>query len=189
MSAATLVCFGASRILMSPSSQLGPVDPQIIVSEDELRQQFSAHSLVESYSELFDGAVNCAGHIEPYIQQLSKYDARAIQVYKDLIKLSKEISVKSLKSGMMRGRTEATIEERIERFLNPALTRSHGRPIFRDEAKECGLRIGEEDARSERWNTVYELYIRTNRIVSTRAAKCIESAQTSFIAAIHRGGD
>lgn len=36
-SAATMVCFGASAIYMSPTSELGPVDPQIVIVDNEIR--------------------------------------------------------------------------------------------------------------------------------------------------------
>ena len=138
---------------MSPSSQLGPVDPQIIIQEAEGRRHFSAHSIVASYTELFDGAVNTQGHIEPYVQQLDKYDARAIQAYKHLIELSKEMSVKTLKAGMMRAMSEKTIETRIQPFLDPQRTLSHGRPIFRDDARKCGLRVIDAETSKARCGT------------------------------------
>jgi hypothetical protein len=184
MSAATLLCFGASRIYMSPSSQLGPVDPQIIVTEDGHREYFSAHDLVKSYKQLFDGCVNCAGHIEPHLQQLSRHDARKIGRYEDLIRLSKDISVQFLKSGMLKRMSEATIEKRIQQFLDPELNLSHGRPIFREDARACGLRIIDVETRSAMWNTVYELFLRSNHFVSNRVAKCIETADSSFFVSV-----
>ncbi len=184
MSAATLVCFGASEIMMSPSSQLGPVDPQIAVEIDGQQRLMSAHTLVDSYTELFHGAVNTNGHMDPYVQQLNKYDYRSVQVYKQLINLSKKMAVKSLKSGMMRRIREQDIPKKIQRFLDPKHTLSHGRPIFRDDARQCGLRITDADARGEMWNSVYELYMRTNLFVSGRVGKCIETASTSMFAPV-----
>lgn len=122
------------------------------------------------------------GNIEPFIQQLEHYDARDIQRYKESIELSDDISVKTLKSGMFSRMKEETIKKKIEVFLKPQKTKSHGRPIFRDEARDCGLKILDADTSGERWDTAYELYTRTNSLVSTRSAKCIESADSSFSA-------
>ncbi|CAI8014650.1 Uncharacterized protein mlr3804 [Geodia barretti] len=73
-SAATMVCLGASKILMGPASELGPVDPQQLV-----RGKFvSVHHIIDSYHKLFRGAVKAKGNLEPYLQQLSNYDAREI---------------------------------------------------------------------------------------------------------------
>jgi hypothetical protein len=188
MSAATLLCFGASKILMSPSSQLGPVDPQIIIGNGDHTSQFSAHDLVTSYKDLFDGAVNCKGRIEPFVQQLDKYDAREIRACTGFIALSRRISVETLKSGMMKNASESTIEKRIQPFLDPELSLSHGKPMFLEDAAACGLRIAKVDTRSETWNIVYELFLRTNHLVSTRVAKCIETTDTSFFAPAPRSG-
>jgi hypothetical protein len=183
-SAGTMICFGASKILMGPSSELGPVDPQIIFSEGGKRKQYSAYNLVKSFEDLFNGAEDTEGHIEPYIQQLQHYDARDIQRYKELIGLADDIGVKALKTGVMSDLSEADIRNKIERFLEPQQTKSHGRPIFREEARSCGLNIEDVDTSGEGWRDVHELYIRTNQLVSTRAAKCVESATASYTAGL-----
>jgi ClpP class serine protease len=180
-SAATMICFGASRIIMGPSSELGPVDPQLIFrSEDGTRKQFSAHNLVNSYDSLFSRAVDTQGHLEPFLQQLQNYDERDIQEFRSIIELAEDISIRTLKSGMMSRMNEDTIRKRIERFLTPKQTKSHGRPIFRGEATDCGLQVELVDVRARMWGDVYELYIRSNEFVSTRHMKCIESIDDSF---------
>jgi len=95
-SAATIICMGASKILMAAPSELGPVDPQIIRREGQSWKYFSAYSLVSGYTKLFDRAVKTKGNMEPFIQQLSKYDVREINKYNDTIKLSDDIAVKVL---------------------------------------------------------------------------------------------
>jgi len=49
---------------------------------------------------------------------------------------------------------------------------------------DCGLKIEPKDVKDKFWELVYELYIRTNNFVSTRASKCIESKDHSFVAGI-----
>ena len=119
-SAATIVCMGASRIYMAPSSELGPVDPQILKVEDGRRKAFSAHNLVQGYNRLFNEAKKTKGPIEPFLQQLSHYDDREITTYRSLIDLAENISVKVLKTGMLKRVAEKNIKKKIEMFLNPA---------------------------------------------------------------------
>lgn len=52
-SAATIICLGASEILMSKTSELGPIDPQIIIGD----RWFSVFNIIKSYQELFEAAV------------------------------------------------------------------------------------------------------------------------------------
>lgn len=181
-SAATMVCFGASKIYMGPTSELGPVDPQIMINDDGVNRVIPAYHVVESYKELFSGAVQEQGHLEPYLQQLQKYDAAMIKNYEAVIELSKDISVGALKSGMMQGESEKKIAKQVEMFLTPERTKTHGRPIYSENAIECGLNVEKIDHTEQIWNLVYELHIRLNHFVSGEAAKCIESKDQSFIA-------
>lgn len=182
-SAATIICMGASRIFMAAPSELGPVDPQILRREQSGLRQFSAYSLVSGYNKLFEGAVRTKGNLEPFIQQLQKYDIRDINKYHDLIKLSESIAVKILKSGCMSSKPQAAIKNAVEIFLDPKKgTISHSRSINRDEARKCGLCIEDLDVGSDSWRAIYELYARTEAFVSgSIAAKAVESREESFM--------
>jgi Serine dehydrogenase proteinase len=188
-SAATIICLGASKILMAASSELGPVDPQIFRREGDSWKQFSAYSLVSGYDKLFLSAVKSKGNLEPFIQQLQKYDVRDINKYRDLIKLSEDISVKILKSGIMKSASVATIKNKIKIFLDPSSgTISHGRSINREEAESCGLDIVPLDVHSPDWVAIYELYARTDFFVSgsANACKTVESREESFSVPVDR---
>jgi len=179
-SAATMVCFGAAKILMGPASELGPVDPQIPISQDEMIKWFSAFNIIESYKELFEGANKAQGNLEPYLQQLARYDARDIKQLNSAIELSDDISVNALATGMLAGQDPVDIRKGINPFLTQA-KKSHGRPIYAQEAKDCGLIVENMEPGGKLWELVYELYIRTNDYVSTQVSKCIESRDHSFI--------
>jgi hypothetical protein len=178
-SAATLVSFGASKVFMGPTSELGPVDPQLTEGE----QIFSVYNVVRSYEELFNRAVKAKdGNLQPYLQQLQHYDEREIAEMRSAMDLAEDIAKRVLISGMMRGTAEKTVVGQIKTFLTPERTKTHGRPIYRDEASACGLNIEIAEPDSPYWPHVYELYIRTNNLVQTRVAKCIESAEHSYSA-------
>lgn len=182
-SAATIVCMGASKIFMAAPSELGPVDPQILRREQSGLKQFSAYSLVSGYTKLFEDAVKAKGNLEPFIQQLQKYDIREINKYSDLIKLSESIAVKILKSGCMSAKSTAAIKKAVEIFLDPKKgTISHSRSINREEARNCGLCIENLDVNSDSWRAIYELYVRTETFVGSQiAAKAVESREESFM--------
>ncbi len=181
-SAASIICMGASKILMADSSQLGPVDPQIIRKEGQTWRQFSAYNLVSSYDKLFKDAVNTKGNLEPFLQQLQAFDVRDINHYRDLISLSEDIAIKILKSGMMGTKTKPQIRKAISLFLDPKMgTISHARSINRTEAEGCGLEVEKLDVNSTRWKTIYDLYVRTQQFVNSEyASKCVESTDEVF---------
>ncbi len=185
-SAATLICFGASRIHMSPTAELGPVDPQVKYLSGETGRPFpiSAEEYVRSYEQLMSKATSGkAKRLEPIMQQLMRYDARYIEQLRSWQALAASISVKLLKSGMMAKRSEAEIKRRIRAFLVQKQMRSHGRMITVKEAKKCGLNINTIALQSELWNWIWELYVRADWVVSGRCSKIIESSSSSLSAA------
>lgn len=179
-SAATMVSFGASKIFMGPASELGPIDPQYSLAEDGRDKRFSLCNVVNSYKELFDQATKEKGNLQPYLQQLQRYDAREIKEFEDAISLSGDIAVRALKAGMMSSETEANIKTKIKLFLTPEETKSHGRLIDSDKAISCGLIIEKMALNSPIWETSYELYVRLNSFVSTQVAKCVENSEYSY---------
>ena len=187
-SAATLVCMGASKILMAPASELGPVDPQITLIEDDTRKSFTAYGLVSGYDDLFKAANRAKGNIQPYLQQLANYDDREITKYRSYIRLSEDMAVKLLKSGMMKHKTVSQIRKAIRVFLEPeAGTHTHGRPIYDAEAESCGLNIEHVDVKSAFWKHVYELYVRTQRFANGSVAdKAVESGNDGFYTPVPR---
>jgi hypothetical protein len=120
--------------------------------------------------------------MEPFIQQLQKYDVREINKYRDQIKLSEDIAIKILKSGTFKGKSSSEIKKSIGIFLDPSKgTIAHGRPINSEEAGACGLTVELMDVHSPQWLAIYELYARTEMYVSSPvAAKAMESKDECF---------
>jgi hypothetical protein len=178
-SAATMICFGASKLYMSKTAELGPVDPQVAFKDEALGgvRWISAEEYVRSYQTLFDAASDGkAKKIEPFLQQLQRYDSRTIESLRSAQSLAKAISVRLLKSGMMSELTESKIVESIQVFLSQQKTSDHGRMIAYAEAKECGLKIEPLDLHSARWNNLWELYVRSDYMVTQgKMKKLLES--------------
>jgi hypothetical protein len=186
-SAATMISLGASKIIMGKTSELGMIDPQVVVKkEEEEPKWFSVYNIVKSYQELFGKAVKEKGNLQPYLQQLANYDAREIAEYRSALSLSEDIAVKSLEAGMLSGLIKGEIKKKIEIFLTPEKGKKvHGRPIYAQDALDCGLKTEIRDVKEKFWSVVYELYIRLNNYVSTNnVAKCIECKDYSFRATV-----
>jgi ATP-dependent protease ClpP protease subunit len=190
-SAATMISMGASKIYMAPSSELGPVDPQVPRVDGDFVRWGSAYGMVKRYEQLLQEAVNTKGRIEPYLQQLERYDDQDINAYKTYMALADDITVKILKAGVLSKskKSDEKIREAFKVFLEPdAGTVVHGRPIYQSEAKSCGLKIEELDVKSSHWANIYELYARTERFVSSpSASKAVESASDGFYTGVPRG--
>ena len=175
-SAATMICLGARKIWMSKTSELGPVDPQVL-RENRIT---SAYSIIKSYEELLQTAVQTSGHIEPYLQQLSVYDPSEIKDLRTLLELSASIAVTALQTGMLNGHDEDSLRGKIKPFLDPEVTRSHGRMINLDAVQNCGLAIQEIPLQSEVWSLLWELYIRADWYVTNRCSKLVQTTKHQF---------
>jgi hypothetical protein len=182
-SAATMICFGAAAIHMSKTAELGPVDPQVpywTTGEEEEPDWVSAEEYVRSYDNLIAlGIGGKAKRLEPIMLQLSRYDSRFIEKLRSAQKLSEDISVRLLKTSMMKKRSVKSIRRCIDVFLRQTRTRTHGRMINHEEAKACGLNVKLIDLHSPLWHTMWELFVRSDWYVRNICNKLIETSKTS----------
>ena len=180
-SAATMVCLGSDRVWMGPTSELGPINPQqVFVGPDGERKMVAVESIIKSYEALMSEARACEGNVEPYLLQLARYDAREVEELKSANELAKDIAVKALRSGMMDDLSERTVQRRIQRLTETAQTKSHGRPIYYQEAKTMGLGVRLMSKKSQKWAAVRRLYTRLDWQVTHNAAKMVETLGLTY---------
>lgn len=186
-SATTMICLGARKIGMSKTSELGPIDPQFPIEDEQGRiiKYLAAHEIIESYRDLMSKANKTKGRLEPFLQQLARFDARDIRRIVSAQELSESIAITLLRSGIMNGSTVKEVKNKIKPFLDPRYTKVHGRPIYHDLAQKCGLNIELYDLNSPVWQLVWQLYVKLDYVVSSHnihVAKIIESSEDSYTA-------
>ena len=125
-------------------------------------------------------AVATEGHLEPYLQQLSRYDAREIEELRTAEKLAEDIVVRWVKESMLAKLDEARIRKRLAVFLRPEVTKAHGRDIHFDEVKKAGLNVHLIRRNEPLWRNVSELYTRADHYVSSTYCKVVESPDHHF---------
>ena len=171
---------------MSPTSELGPVDPQVPY-DIGLGQPMlvPADTIVKTYDGLFEAAGKLApnARIEPYLQQLSKFDAAYVSEMRKAQELSEDIALSSAKMKMLAGLDNDEIRNRLRPFTDPHETKNHGRSIGWEMAKECGLEVQKIELQDELWRVIWALYTRCNYVVhnaATPAGKLVESVDGSY---------
>ena len=120
--------------------------------------------------------------MDPFLQQLSKYAEAQVNALRNEIAAAQQIAIQYLKSGMMDSIEEEEIKKNINIFLTPDHTKTHGKPIYREEAEHCGLKIKTLSFEDTVWKLIYELHFRLNNFVNNQVYKCVESAEHSFFA-------
>lgn len=157
-SSGTMMALGADRIMMSDSSELGPIDPQIILDDGEgKRIVTSLHSYLSAYEE----------HEKAFRQNpddpvarlmLQKFDPAKIHQLRLMKDRARQIAEKQLREGMFRPpRLGNTTGIPLE-LMNVGRYSSHGQMIGYREAKGLGLDIDYRLPGDELWELYWQLY-------------------------------
>lgn len=172
-SAATLLSLGADTLLMGPSSELGPIDPQIRIPDEYGRtMQVSALSIKDAL-RVIEGLTGDnqekALKYMPLIEKidlkvLGQYD-RAIQSAKqyasDLLHMSNLLKNKDVEENDANDPTKkAPKHKNIAHQLTEGYY-SHGYAIGTDKAEELGFNVicpGKDGFDQEVWKSVWRLH-------------------------------
>lgn len=164
MSAATVLGMGSDEIIMSDTSKLGPIDPQMIFQTKEGTLVRAAKSIIDAFGALVTEANNLAAQNKPATAQLhllTKQDPSWIVECFRARKATVDLAIRVLKTGMLKTKSDDEIQKVAGSFLDIGDTTSHGRTISSKEAAEMGLKITHEDKFSNYWKLTWEIYVRT----------------------------
>ncbi len=179
-SAATIVTMGASEILMSDTSEIGSIDPQIRLPNG---MTTPAQSIIKTHEEIMQKieekqSKNQARDAE--LVMISKIDPVLLRECRKHMNLSKDIASKLLNK-KMRLDNPISADEIEKNFLDDSMTFSHGRLINWKGAKELGLTVKYVDKFDKRWKLIWEIYIRAKiALERSQLAKIIEDEKNSL---------
>jgi len=184
-SAATIMDLGSDAVVMSDGSELGPIDPQIILRGPQGDMRRAAASFVEHRDELLTKIRDAIQRQEPfqgYMQMLAQVDGPFIKECERAINLSKEIARKWLKEHMLKGKTDAEVQRAVDEFSDPSRTLSHGRMIDYRQAKSAGIEVEYIPKEADLWEAFLELLFRSTTFLNMEASriKLYESALVSL---------
>jgi len=165
MSAATMVAMGADSILFTPTSEIGPIDPQMLQRLPNgavIVRSAKAH--IDAYRELVgntQAAIKSNEPPHPFIELLRRIDPPWIQECLKARQLAQKIAVEFLSRWMLSGLSDFEVEGVVQRFVEEGEQGSHGRAIRAEKAKEFGL-SGVEVIKTENdlWKPLWELHVR-----------------------------
>lgn len=172
-SAATLLSLGADSLLMGPSSELGPIDPQIRIPDEYGRtMQVSALSIKDALKVIEDLTKDNQEKALKYMPLIERIDLKVLGQYDRAIQSAKQYASDLLQmSGLLKNKDaeEADINDskkKVPKYKNVAhqLTEgyySHGYAIGTDKAQELGFNVvcqGNNDFDTEVWKSVWRLH-------------------------------
>ena len=172
-SAATLLSLGADTLLMGPSSELGPIDPQIRIPDEYGRtMQVSALSIKDALKVIESLTEDNQEKALKYMPLIEKIDLKVLGQYDRAIQSAKQYASDLLQmSNLLKNKETEEIavfdsKKKVKRYENIAhqLTEgyySHGYAIGTDEAQELGFNVvcqGNDGFDPEVWKSVWRLH-------------------------------
>jgi hypothetical protein len=154
-SAGTLFALGGHRILMGPTSDLGPVDPQFQLPDGSL---VSAKSIIAAVDEASRRVQEAPDTYPIHAALLTDVTALMVQQARAALARSEDLLEEALRSNPDRG--EAEIASLKQALAEPLIGKpqSHDAIFGPREAVAAGLPVEQVDYRSERWQVIWRLW-------------------------------
>jgi hypothetical protein len=157
-SAGTLMALGADRILMSDSSELGKIDPQVIRTDGNGNAMWhSVQNYLDAYKDLCQRLARNPDDVAAQTM-LNKLDPETVQLFQSIMTRARQFAEKQLKQGMMRnvGNWSLTASALLDSTVFP----THGQPISWEEANDnrVGLAVDYKAPGDPMWQLIWQLY-------------------------------
>lgn len=178
-SAGTLIAVAGDSIVMGPPSELGPIDPQVIVSTLN-GQQLSrpAQSYLDGLTEILektkDGELPMA-----YVPLLEKFDPALIDVCRKALNRSQRFAERFLTERMLREHPDK-VTLVAGRLNDNKQWLSHGAVINCDGATDLGLTVEYLKTDDPLWQSYWRLYCQTKLQLTGPYDKIFESRYASL---------
>lgn len=183
-SAGTLIATASDRVIMSATSELGPIDPQVTITQSDGKQiTRPAQSFLDGLEQIKADVVKNSGQLNPaYFPLLQQLDPALLDYCEKVKKRAQGFALKWLEAHMLSGDSKkaTTIANRLADVKQYS---SHGMVIDHEEAERMGLTVDYEDPDSELWcvmwrlHATYDMLCRQNPTLS----KVMESRKVSLL--------
>jgi len=177
-SAGTLVSLVADAIVMSESSELGPIDPQVRLPDGQGAYAFRpAQAYVDGYEKLVE-LVNQNPTAIAFHRMLDKYDPTLLEVCRRAIERSTKMAEELLQRGMFRrgGNFTAVAAD----LSNNKKWLQHSTPIDYLQAKTLTLEVTYLEPTDDLWQRYWALYCHQRLAGNPDNCKLFESDYVSI---------
>lgn len=154
-SAATILAMGAHHILMGPTSDLGPVDPQFIMPDGSL---VSAKDIIAAVDDATKKVQQAPDTYPIHAAMLEDVTAVMVQQARSALARTSDLVEEALRSNP--DRTNKQVEDLKKKLRVPLiqLPRSHSALFGADDAEKAGLPVLKADPSGDQWKTLWRLW-------------------------------
>ena len=175
-SAGTLFVLGADRIYMSPTSDLGPVDPQLILPDGS---RVAARAIIAAVEDAEERIQTNPQAYTLYTSLFADITALMVQQARDELERTTNLVKEAL--SCVEGRTEEESKELAEKLYGPLIdeTKSHSTTISTKDAKKFGLPVKEAAHNEPQWRDIWRLWMKYR--VLGEEVQVYEGQSVSFV--------
>lgn len=157
-SAATLIALASDEVIMGLTSELGPIDAQILgPGPGGARFQTSAQSFIDEFDRI-KRQVDRSGVLSPaYFPLLEGLNLGFIRMCRNLMDRSQKFAEKWLSSYMLKGKP-GKAKKLAKELCNVKKWLSHGIVIDADEATNLGVKVKKLKQDDELWKKIWYLH-------------------------------
>ncbi len=154
-SAATLLAAGAHHILMGPTSDLGPVDPQLQLTQGSL---VSAKDIIAAVDDAAKKVQEAPETYPLYASLLSDVTALMVQQARSAIERTGDLLEEALRANP--DRTDKEVATLTEQLKGPLIDRprSHAATFGAADAARAGLPVTTADPADRQWRMIWRLW-------------------------------
>lgn len=171
-SAGTLMTMGAHHILMGPTSDLGPVDPQFEAPEG--RGLYSAKNLIAAVDHAEEALAENPNSYPVHVSLLADVNAVMVQQARSALARSGDLVREALQSNPDRSAEDAEkiAEAAQEKLID--LPTDHGAVFDAKDVEQTGLPVIHADPSSDQWALIWMLWTKYfnlyERVIEGRVA-------------------
>lgn len=173
-SAGTIFALGANHILMGPTSDLGPIDPQLVLDPRDPTSLISAKDVIAAVEAAQDAVQQKPETYPIHAALLATVNALHVQQARSALARTDDLMRDALAS--VRGRNTEEIERLFDALHEPLIEApmSHAAVFGIEEAKRASLPVMEADPSGLQWRFLWRLwmkyFVRNDRIYEGAAA-------------------
>jgi hypothetical protein len=178
-SSGTLMVLAADSVVMSDISELGPIDPQVLISDGSGKRWHSINNYLDAYKKHSKDLKEDPSNVVAQLM-LDKISPATLKLFQATHDRARKIAEEHLKTGMFREKgnwsTAATT------LLDTDKWPSHGQQIsWQDaQASDLGLIVEYMEPDNEEWKLYWKLYC-LQRIAIDEDSKLFESSYVSLL--------
>ncbi|WP_158614324.1 hypothetical protein [Frondihabitans sp. PhB188] len=176
-SAGTLIALGADEVVMSDTSELGAIDPQVLLPDSNGHNSLlSAQSYLDAYAT-HSARLREEPHDPVARLMLSKMEPATVRKLERMTTRSKSIAADLLFQGMLRNKAAA--EQAAKDLSDTQKWQSHGQMISHESAAGLGLTVAYLRPEDSLWVKIWRLYC-LQKFEVVGGKKLFESAYASL---------